>query len=348
MNWFKENTVLIVRTAVLLVVLGAGLFSWLSESSRVTRLRSEIDSRIQDVTQMRAQAINPDEKNIKIYAGKNAELEKTLSPVVQKISQGRVRGEAVDGFRFQEKFKIVRDALIEEAKDPKTKTVRVALPENFSLGFQRYLSTLPPAEATPLLTQQLEIIQDIVRHLYKARVSRIDAVSRLPVEDVMMGMQANNGTAPGDAPETLPAILYRKPELSYDILPFVIKFSCNDTAFRAVVNKLTDSNNTSTPESPKPLYIIRSVEIKNQMANSPTIQDLKDNPNAAGSGSSSVENASVQPRIIFGQELMDVLMRVDYVEWKTEESQKVWDAAKPKPVVTKTKDKKTTSTKPKK
>ena len=207
--------------------------------------------------------------------------------------------------QFQDRLRKVVDDVTKFAQQN-----GVSYPEDFYLGFERYRNALPEAGATPLLSGQLDNLQELVGILIRERVEKITVVKRmiLPQEsgapDASAAQRARGGPGAAAAPEMVTKY------------PVVLEFAGPPSAFRAALNDITHS---------KRLFIIRAVKINNQSDKGPVRgqeppQGGNGNQPPAPQTAAESNPASGEPlpekgppplRYVVGQEKLDVIVRIE-------------------------------------
>ncbi|GEM_PF-3212713 len=323
MHWIKSN-LKFLGAALAVVILGSVAVVVLT--NQLSDKRAERDDAIASIEQMRSQKISPSAQNVKIFSEANANLAQALAPFEKRLSESQVKADQTEGIKFQINLRTARDRLVAESTANKRK---VKLPENFTFGFGKFFSSLPQPEATPLLTKQLEIIQDLVMRLYTARISSLSRIARLPVEDA--ASLASDKKNADESSELLPPQPAQAPDSPYASFPFLFIFECSDESLRAFVNSVSNAGSSGKTEGgtlPHPVYYnIRHLQIVNNRAKPPTVQDLRnqsqqslapatDESGEAASQSAPTSSGSVAPILIVGNEQVEVTARIDYIEWK--------------------------------
>ena len=313
MDWIKKNRTLAQLLLIILVIGGVGTYFWFQEARRAKTTREELESQQLNLERLKSQAVFPDETNEKVYEDRAKDLESYLKPVIEELGKGTIQGESLNPINFQTEFRDTRDRLIAMAQKVKP---AIILPENFSFGFGKYLTSIPAPEATLYLTQQLRIIEKLTELLFSANVIELKNIARIPVEDLLNQTSANpirpmeRRVPAGENSELLSPISLDRNDLHYRTLPFVFQFVATDTGLRKVVNALSEE---SKKKEGSVFFILRSLEVVNERGAPPTVEDLK-------TSATSVEAIkSVAANLILGEETIRVTMRVDYVEWKKEE-----------------------------
>ena len=315
MDWIKKNRTLAKLLLTLVIIGGAGGYLSWKQGQRVKVIRGELESQQLALDRLKSQAVFPDETNEKVYEDRAQKLESYLKPAIEDLEKASIKGEPLNPINFQTEFRDTRDRLVALAQKVNPPIV---LPENFSFGFSKYLTSIPAPEATLYLTQELRIIERLTELLFGANIIELKSVARVPVEDLLT--QTNGPVrslerrgASGEILELLPAISLDREDLYYRTLPFVFQFVATDTGLRKVVNAL--SQEFTKKETPS-FFILRSLEVVNERGAPPTVEDLK--------ASTATEEGvkSVAANLILGQETIQATLRIDFMEWRQEEAKK--------------------------
>ncbi|MBX7157874.1 MAG: Amuc_1100 family pilus-like protein [Verrucomicrobiae bacterium] len=318
MDWFKKNRETSQALLVAIVISAVGGYFWWHEGQRVSSLNTDLESQAMTLSRYRGQSVFPSEANTKVYQEKAQQLESYLQPAIAELKQGQIQGEALNPIDFQTEFRNTRDRLVEMAQKARNP---VTLPENFSFGFGRYLTSIPAPEATVFLTQELRIIERLTQLLFESGINELKSVSRLPVEDLLT--QSSGAAAAtrqpvrgseGELGELLPAMSLDREGLFYRTLPFVFQFVGTDTSLRKIVDALNERGGEGQENGAQPFWIVRSLEVINERGEPPTVEDLKTK------GATSEGPKSVAANLILGEETIRITMRIDYINWQSDEN----------------------------
>jgi uncharacterized membrane protein YgcG len=191
------------------------------------------------------------------------------------------------------------------------KTHGVTVPPNFYYGFSRYLNANPANDQIVVLSKQLLGVVEMAGIFINAPVRQIATFRRTAEEE------AGSGTTPAPLSKAntdiLPGHSSSAPGDVYTAYPFEIEFESDTDSFRKVVDDLQ--------KSPY-IFVIRSVVVQNERADSPQTSDLDKMIGNNGTdvtdstpGTVGTSKADLPPQWLFGKELLHIKMRVDMIEW---------------------------------
>ena len=262
MDWIRNNKFMAGFLAFMVV--GVGLLGYLlyTSYSRYDDVAQQYDRQVAELNRLQGLQPFPDDKGLKKFTELRHNYASAVSTLQSQLAAYEPPPEnpPLTPIQFAEKLrKSVEDV------SGAAQNVGMALPENFYLGFEQYRGAPPEAAATPLLSEELDAINDLVGLLLKQHVERLNAISRgrLPHEAgaVVAAPAAAVPPRPGPKAESPAAELVVR-------YPVDISFTAQPSAFRAILNEIT---------SAKRLYVIRALQVKNQMDKAP----LREDPNAA-------------------------------------------------------------------
>ncbi len=207
---------------------------------------------------------------------------------------------------FQDKLRRVVDEVSQAAA-----TARVELPKDFYMGFEQYRGAPPEAAAAPVLSRELDAIQDLLMVLINKRVTVLSAIKRAPLPQETGG---NPVAAPAPASRTSGA----KPAASaaadsVSRVPVTVAFKCQPSSFREALDELVTS---------KRLFLVRAVQIKNdadagpKKAASALVEPSAPTPAPVpGAPDTTAAAPAEKPslRYIVGLEGLNVTMRIEIV-----------------------------------
>ncbi|MEZ5301701.1 MAG: Amuc_1100 family pilus-like protein [Verrucomicrobiales bacterium] len=180
MNWFQENKfygTLVVVTALILV--GGGVFCFMSYSSYGEAMSSYQSTRAK-VESLKKQPLYPNKANLEEKEAAVEQYAQEAEALHADLAKFQVPlNPAVEPNLIQEKLRDTSTSIQQAAAG------RVALPENFALGLEEYISKAPRKEASPILDFQIGAIAYLTQALLDANVTSIDSLERirLPIED---------------------------------------------------------------------------------------------------------------------------------------------------------------------
>ena len=261
MDWIRNNKFMAGFLAFMAV--GVGVLGYLLYTgySRYDDVAEQYDKQVSELARLQNLQPFPDAKGLQKFT----ELRQNYSSAVKTLQMDLAAYEPppenppLTPVQFADKLRKVVEDVTSAAQN-----VGMALPENFYMGFEQYRGAPPDVAAAPLLSQELDAINDLVGLLLKQRVARLTSITRgrLPHEAgsfAAPAAPAANGR-PGGKAEAAEDLVVRS--------PVEILFTAQPSAFHAVLNEITDA---------KRLYVIRAVQVKNEMDKAP----LRDDPSLA-------------------------------------------------------------------
>lgn len=180
MTWFKENKFLAGLLTLTVLLAAVIIYFGLQAGSTLTETLAKVEAKEANVQQKKSlnPAPNPDYAKAK---------EESVKAVIAKASEARekllaFRPETMENVPGKD-FSTNLTATVDRVKSlyPGEK----ALPSGFNLGFRLYSGSLPPAEATGVLTYQLGAMEYLLTTLADAGVKEIENLHRekLPPEN---------------------------------------------------------------------------------------------------------------------------------------------------------------------
>ncbi len=313
MNWVRNNRFLAGFLAVMLLGVGGFGFLLYSALDHYNSVDERYKTQVTELKRLEALQPFPNQANQakyevirKDYAQSVRDLQMTLANF-----EPPAENPPPTPLQFQDRLR----ALVEEAVGT-AQRAGVGLPkEKFYLGFEQYSGTPPEAAATPLLSSELNAINDLMGILLSKRIDSLAYIKRglLPGE---VGAAAAAAPIPGPGRAVANAPAAASPlVVKY---PVEFAFTAQPSSFREILNTITTS---------KQLFLVRAVQIKNQVDKGParavTDPNAPGGPGAAGAAGAAAPDASspngaplpdkAQPalRYVVGQEKLDVILRIE-------------------------------------
>jgi hypothetical protein len=262
MDWIRNNRFMAGFLAFMVV--GVAVLSYLlySSYSNYDEVAQQYDRQVAELKRLQQLRPFPDAAGLKKFTDLRENYATSVNTLQAKLAAYEPPPEnpPLTPIQFADKLRKVVEDVTTAAQ-----TVGMALPENFYMGFEQYRGAPPDAAAAPLLSRELDLIDDLVGMLLKQHVEKLIAITRgrLPHE-------AGSSLAPpppGNAPGLKTAVAQTGPELIVRY-PVDISFSSQPSAFRDILNQVTAA---------KELFIVRALTVKNQSDKAP----LREDPNAA-------------------------------------------------------------------
>ena len=310
MNWVRNNRFLAVFLAIVLV--GVGTLGYLLYSSlgRYQQVDSDYKTQVDELKRLQGLEPYPDAQSQTKYDEVRKEYTAAVTGFQADLASHDVppSGPPPTPIQFQDRLRQVVSEVSGLAQQS-----GVALPEGFYLGFEQYRGSPPDTAATPMLNVQLDNISNLVTLLIKTRIDKLNSIKRAPLPQES-GAAATPAPGPG-----------RPGVNNAPVAPELVSKQVLEIAFTTLPGSFRDSLNSIVKD--KRLYIIRALEVKNQVDKGPP-RDV----DAALPGGSGTPPASPPPtapgpngepnpslpekgppplRYIVGQEKLDVVARIE-------------------------------------
>ena len=174
---------------------------------------------------------------------------------------------------------------------------RVKLPENFHLGFDEFVTSLPEsAAAAGLLGQELAQIELLLGILIDAHV---DAIATLKREAVPLEMAATIAPAkkpPGPTSAAPPVVERAIVDLTFTGAP---------SALRKVLNQVASSE--------RQFFIVRALYVRNEQLKGPSREQA--GPGAANTNATNAAQPNAALKFIVGNEHVEATARIEMVRF---------------------------------
>lgn len=306
MAWIRNNTFLAVFLAVMIVgVAGLGFLLY-SSYDNYQQVSQEYDKQVRELQRLQAKDPFPNQANLVKYQQVRTDYRQAVEELQNKLAAFEPPAEVpLSPTQFQDRLRQVVDGIIKTADQN-----GIAYPADFYLGFERYRSNLPDPGATLALTGQLNNIQEIVGILISRKVEKITSLKRTTLVQETGGSAVAATPAPGArgaaAKQPAEADLVSKSVV-------VLAFTGPPATFRDGLNDITGS---------KRLFVIRAVQVKNQMDKGPERGVPQTPPGGLAAaptmssdtpaGSEALPEKGPPPlRYVLGQEKVDVVVRIE-------------------------------------
>ena len=311
MNWARNNRFLAGFLAVMLVGvagLGYGLYTAMS---RYTAVDEQYKTQVTELKRLQSLQPYPDSSNQTKYEGIRKDYAQSVRDLQTTLAAYEPPAEnpPPTPLQFQDRLRGAVEETVGTAQ-----RAGVELPkEKFYLGFEQYSGTPPDAAATPLLSQELNAINDIMAVLLRNKhIEALASIKRSPVP----------GEAGAASAAPAPAVPGR-PTAATAAAPLVVKylvefeFTALPNSFREILNSITTSNR---------LYVVRAVVVKNQMDKGPVRQLPTPPPEQLAAAAPPPGAAATPPdpnapplpekgpprlQYVVGQERLNVTMRIE-------------------------------------
>ena len=331
LSWLKENIGLAVGALLSLGVLGyigysqvfVNYFKEAEASAKLEEKRADLDRLIGQKPFPHPENVAVLSNTVAVLSGTNGDF--SVARWLTNLAGVNPPPQNIKPAAFNTKLVQLKNKLLTAAKQS-----NVAVPQDFGFGFGRYvtLGTPPandPAQIHTLLTQwnAIEMMADI---LFTNRIVSISAIRRAAVgaeiphdvNAVAMPMQ----TSGRENEEFLGAAIHDNPAEITRVLPFELEFVADTQALRGIMGAL---------ETSPRFFVIRSVAVLNsrsgemlQGGRSEAMTRAAGPASPAGAAAGAAapgprpvgEGKLAKPVTVFGEEKIQVKLRVDLVEFR--------------------------------
>jgi hypothetical protein len=278
MNWIRENKLLATFLGFVIAGMGALAFLLVQAISHFGEVDDAYKAQVEQWNQLQALPAYPEEKNLQLYKDQKKSLDAIITNLKQELSALQFPLEPMTPEEFQDKLRTTVNAVAAKAALTGAK-----LPEKFALGFDRYLTETPGKEAAAPLGRQLKAIEFIINEFLDNRVESITTINRSPV--------------PEETGKQNPA------KQLLDKIPVDITFVTDQNHFHKLLNDLMGTK--------KQFYIVRWLEVKNQVDKSPP----KSATSAAAQASAKPAKDTGFLHYLFGGEKLNFAMKIEIVNF---------------------------------
>jgi hypothetical protein len=300
MNWFQQNRLLgtfLAGFGICLLLVGL-VFYW--TGSKWNAARTEFDTAAAERSRLEHLDPFPSDANfrklkvhLENYGVALDKLKEELKTRVIPLPSGLAPNE------FQSRLLQVMTATSQKARETKVK-----LPDNFHLGFNEFITSLPNTDAAPLLGQELSQIQMLINILLDARVDNVTSFQRTPLPE-------ERGGAPGPAPtpsrgrKSAQANISGTKLLERNVVD--LTFKAGPSVARKVLNQIASS--------PAQFYIVRTLYVRNEKDKGPPREKMAETGAAAvqSTGPNTPSNAPLN--FIVGNEHVEVSARIEMLRF---------------------------------
>lgn len=317
----KKNPFLIGYLAVTVVGAAALGFLVYTAFAHYTEVSDTYETQVGKLLSIKNRTPYPSPENNEAFKKLTDEYKVQYEKLVAQASEMQTPVESITPTAFQDKLrKVVSE--VREAADAN----KVALPDGFYLGFNRYEGELPSNEAAGPLARQLASIRLVIDQLIESKVQRITNLRRSTLPE-----ESGGGGAPATSQRGGPGNRGPSQEASSEPLvqrsSFDVEFVADQARVRQSLNSIARADQ---------FLIIRALNITNSQLSGPsreappasaepaatpeseTISALVSADATAGDGSSSPSNL----RILVGQESLTVAARIEMLNFNLAQSSK--------------------------
>jgi hypothetical protein len=178
MNAIKNNPFLTALVVITVIVAGVLLFLISSASGELNQTLSDYEAKQLEYDGLTRAATYPSEENLAKLKDLRQKYAERVAELREELSTRQIEPQRLTTRGFQ-------DLLIQQIEEAEAMAQEngVELPGDFGLGMAQYRTVLPPAEAVPELTVQLEVIDAVVTRMLQAPVTSINNIQRVTLPE---------------------------------------------------------------------------------------------------------------------------------------------------------------------
>ena len=281
-NWFKENPFAAGLAAATAVLTLAAIYFAYAQNAYLVEQTDTFGTNTTTLGRLQSAKPFPNQENLKA-AQTEAELAKEILDglAAEVARQSTALDPNITPRDFQDKLSSAAAAAEKAAA-----ATKVALPEDFYLGFDAYKAQPPSEAAAPLLGQQLESIANVTGLFLKSGIRQLVGIERapLPTESEATGEENQSGDSDTAAVQ---------------LAPFDVGFVADPVAFRNALSAIVTA---------KPVVLVRLVSVANSSP-APPAKESAAAPLTDAQPTSS-EEAKTEIPVVFGKETLNVKLRL--------------------------------------
>jgi hypothetical protein len=310
MNWFEQNRFLgWFLIGLALGCLGVGYFFFRAKTSSDAET-GRFETTAAEVKRLESLTPFPDESHYQEANALADAYKSSLAALQEEIKSRELPLAPLAPNEFQTK---VRQA-VSETKE-KARANKVKLPGKFYLGFDEFATSLPSAEAAPLLGRELNAIQMLTNILIEAHVDSISAFHREPIAE-----ERTASSTPESSPRTGQArgALAAASPTMVESNALSVTFASSPSAARKALNQIASAK--------EQFFIIRTLHVRNEKGRGPSRtepvepQSLFNNPTANKSAANTASPAAPPGMgtitFVVGNEHIETSAQIEIVHFK--------------------------------
>ena len=311
MDWIRKNKFLASFLAV--VILGVGALGYLvySQMEAYGQTSQDYDAAVAELQRLQGLRPFPFNKSKANLIALRGETAQRVTDLQRKLSDYEPPAERPDfkPIDFQDKLRRVVEETVQAAG-----AANVKLPVDFYMGFEQYRSTPPETAAAPVLSRELDAVQDLLKILIARRIDALTSIKRAPVpqEPGSRPEGADPSAAAPPRPGGRPATAAPADAVTRQVVE--LAFSGSPASFRDSLDDTVTS---------KRLFLVRALQVKNQKPKGPPREVQGGGAVAPVAPASDLNPAAAalvpdanKPAFeyIVGLEKLDVALRVEIVK----------------------------------
>lgn len=294
MNWFQQNrflgTFLLVSG---LATLAALFFLW-SARSGFAEAKARFDETASELNRLQRLTPFPSDDNLRKMKTQSEDYAAELNKLKEQLKTRVLPVVPMAPNEFQARLRQAVTSVTEKAR-----ANRVKLPENFNLGFDEFVASLPDTAAAPRLGQELAQVELLVNNLLDARIEAIVSLRRIarPVA------AATPTPLPG---RRLPPAAPSGPQL-IERNVVEVEFVSLPGATRRILNQLSAIE--------QQFYIVRTLHVLNEKDKGPAREVAGANTSAPSPAASPGASPVAALSFIVGNERIQTSARVEMLRF---------------------------------
>jgi len=287
MNWIKQNTFLAGFIAVM--VIGVGVLGYLlySASSHYDEVRGDYETKVRELNRLETLRPYPEEGNLKLFDEQKKQHAAAIEAFQTKVAAVQIPLDPISAVQFQNQLKEAVDRVTAKATAAGVKT----MPNPFYLGFEKYQTQPPAAEAAPALGRQLKALEFVATKIIDSGVLELQKFERKPLPE-------EEGKAKKERPDE-PAAKSPKAEKTNKAVAYhavQIEFTTDQSNFQTLLGLLVAAKEF--------FFVPRLVTVANEIPTAP--QRVAAAPATGDKG---------EAKFIFGAEKVHVTLDLESVEF---------------------------------
>jgi hypothetical protein len=232
MNWLQENKFLSGFLAVMLVGVGALGFLFLSAKGQYEEAYADYEEKARELEGLVKRPIFPSQKNVDKLVQQKKQVTDKAADLAKTLAAQQIPVEEMTPAQFQDKLKAAVTALREKEKKTGKAGVFGDAPEKFFMGFEKYETAPPDAEAAVALGRQLKVIDWVVGKLIESGLTGIKVIRpELPEEHGKK--KADDKKAAGGKSDKAAKVAVHKN-------PFEVEFVGEQASFKQALNAIIE------------------------------------------------------------------------------------------------------------
>jgi len=193
MSWIKENKFLAGFTAATVVGAGALGFLLFQAKGKYDEASTNFEQESSELNRLQTSKPFPNDDNVKKLDAQKKQYAAAIAELQKGLGKLEIPLEQISPQQFMDRLRSTVDSIKQRAGENSVKLNG----DVGNLGFDRYLSEPPRAEAAPALARELKAVEMILATLIKNRVTEIKDLARDEVPEERGGRAEADPAKPG-------------------------------------------------------------------------------------------------------------------------------------------------------